>query len=65
MKRREEGYVGKKDDGEGSARLKEKRKTEEKMDDFARQDRERVGAKEEDKVDQVKWKILSHCGDPE
>ena len=33
--------------------------------DLAREDLERVGVKEGDEVDQVKWKILSRCGDPE
>ena len=33
--------------------------------DLAREDMERVGAKEGDKVDREKWKILSRCGDPE
>ena len=32
--------------------------------DLAREDMERVGAKEGDKVDREKWKILSRCGDP-
>ena len=30
-----------------------------------REDMERVGAREGDEVDRVKWKILSRCGDPE
>ena len=33
--------------------------------DLAREDMERVGAKEGDEVDREKWKILSRCGDPE
>ena len=33
--------------------------------DLARKDMERVGAKEGDKVDREKWKILSLCSDPE
>ena len=32
--------------------------------DLAREDMERVGAKEGDKVNPVKWKILSLYGDP-
>ena len=32
--------------------------------DLAREDMERVGAKEGDKVDRDKWRILSCCGDP-
>ena len=33
--------------------------------DLAREDKERVGARKRDKVVQVKWRILSRCGDPE
>ena len=33
--------------------------------DLAREDMERVGAKEGDEVDGDKWRILSCCGDPE
>ena len=51
-----------KDDGDGSARQKEKRKAKEKVNGFGER---RVGAREGDEVDQVKWKLLSCCGDPE
>ena len=33
--------------------------------DLVREDMERVGAREEDEVDQVKWRLLSRCGDSE
>ena len=33
--------------------------------DLVRKDMERVGAREGDEVDRVKWRILSRCGDPE
>ena len=33
--------------------------------DLAREDMERVGAKEGDEVNREKWKILSRCGDAE
>ena len=33
--------------------------------DLAREDMKRVGVKEGDEVDRVKWKILSRGGDPE
>ena len=33
--------------------------------DLAREDMERVGAKEGDEGDRDKWKILSRCGGPE
>ena len=32
--------------------------------DLARDNLERVGAKEGDEIDRVKWKILLRCGDP-
>ena len=33
--------------------------------DLAREYLKSIGAKEGDKIDRDKWKILSHCGDPE
>ena len=33
--------------------------------DLLREDMERVEAREGDKVDRVKWRILSRCGDPD
>ena len=33
--------------------------------DLVREDMERVGAREGDEVDRVKWKLLSRCDDPE
>ena len=33
--------------------------------DLARKDMERVGAREGDEVDRVKWKMLLRCGDLE
>ena len=33
--------------------------------DLVREDMERVGTRQEDKVDRVKWRLLSRCGDPE
>ena len=32
---------------------------------LAREDMERLAAKEGDEVDRDKWKIFSRCGDPE
>ena len=32
--------------------------------DLLRENLERVGAREGDEVDRMKWRILSHCGDP-
>ena len=33
--------------------------------DLGREDMERVGDKEGDEVNRVRWKILSRCGNPE
>ena len=35
------------------------------MMDLVREDMGRVGAREGDEVDRVKWRLLSRCGDPE
>ena len=55
---------GEKDDGDGGARQKEKKPRRRWMD-LVREDMERVGAREGDEVDRVKWRLLSRCGDPE
>ena len=65
VKRREEGYMGK--------RMMEmtvpgRRKTgrpRRRWMDLAREGMERAGAREGDKVDRVKWRILLRCGDSE
>ena len=56
---------GEKDDGDGGARHKKKRKAKKRWMDLVREDMERIGAREGDKVDGVKWRLLSRCGDPE
>ena len=56
---------GEKDDEDGGARKKEKRKAKEKVDGFGKRRHRKVGAREGDGVDRMKWRILSHCGDPE
>ena len=33
--------------------------------DLAGEDMKKVGAREKDEIDRVKWRILSRCGDPE
>ena len=53
-----------KDDGDGRARQKERGRSRRWMD-LVREDMERVGAREGDEADRVKWRILSSCGDPE
>ena len=45
---------GEKDEGDGGVRKKEKRKAKEKVDGLVREDMERVGAREGDKVDRGK-----------
>ena len=40
-----------------------KRKPKKRWMDLVREDTERVGAREGDEVDRVKWRILSRCGD--
>ena len=65
VKRREAGYVGK---TMMEMAVPDRRKTgrqRRRLMDLAREDMERVGAKEGDEVDRKKWKILSRCGDPE
>ena len=65
MKRREEGYVGKRV-MEMAVPVKKKRgRPRRRWMDLAREDMERVGVKEGDEVDRGKWKMLSRCGDPE
>ena len=54
-----------KDDGDGRDRKKEKKKAKERWMDLVREDMERVGAREGDDVDRVKWRLLSRCGDPD
>ena len=50
-----------KDDGDGGARHKKKRR----WMDLVREDMERVGAREGDEVDRVNWRLLSRSGDSE
>ena len=44
---------------------RKKRRPRRRWMDLAREDMERVGTKEEDEVNLVKWKILLRCGDYE
>ena len=62
---REEGYVGKTMMEMAVPGRRKRGRLERRWMDLAREDMERVGAKEGDEVDREKWKILSHCGDPE
>ena len=65
VKRREEGYVGKRMMKMAVPGRRKRGKPRRRWMDLAREDTKRVGAKEGDEVDRVKWRILSRCGDPE
>ena len=56
---------GEKNDGDGSAKHKEKRKAKEKVDGFGEKRHGKGGARKGDEVHPVKWRLLSRCGDPE
>ena len=65
VKSREDGYMGKTMiEMAVSGRRKRGRPRRRRMD-LAREDMERVGAKEGDEVDRENWKILSRCYDLE
>ena len=63
--KREKKAKWEKDDGDGSARWKKIGRLRRRWMDLAREDMERVGAKEGDEVDRKKFKVLSRCGDLE
>ena len=65
VKRREEGYMGKRMMEMAVPGRRKRVRPRRRWMDLAREDMERVGAKEGDEVNRVKWKILSLCGDPE
>ena len=65
VKRREEGYVGKRMMEMAVPGRRKRERPRRRWINPASEDMKRVGAKEEDKVDRVKWRILSRCGDPE
>ena len=64
VKRREEGYVGKAMMEMAVPGRRKIGSPRARWMDLAKEDMERVGAKEGDEVDWEKWKILSRCGDP-
>ena len=64
VKRREEGYVGKMMIEMAVPDRRKRGRPRRWWMDLAREDLERVGAKERDEVDWDKWKIFSRCGDP-
>ena len=65
VKRREEDYLGKGKMEMAEPGRKKRGRTRRKWMDLMREDMERVGTREGDKVDRVKWRILSLCGDPQ
>ena len=65
VKRKEEGYVGKRMMEMAVPGRRKRGKPMKRWTDLAREDMERVGAKEGDEDDREKWKMLLRCGDPE
>ena len=65
VKRRKVGYVGKRMMKMAVPGKRERGRPRRKWMDLAREDMERVKAREGDEIDRVKWRILSRCGDPE
>ena len=65
VKRREEDYVGKRMMEMAVPGRRKRGRPRRRWMDLVREDMERIGAREGDEVDQVKWRILSRCGDPE
>ena len=65
VKRREEDYVGKRIMEMAVPGRRKRGGLRRRWMDLVREDMERVGAREGDEVDRVKWRLLSRCGDPE
>ena len=64
IKKRED-YVGKRMMEMAVPGRKKRRRPKRRWMDLVREDMERVGAREGDEVDRVKWRLLSRCGDSE
>ena len=64
IKRREKDYVGKRMMEMVVPGIRKRKRPKRRWMDFVREDMERVGARERDEVDRVKWRLLSRCGDP-
>ena len=62
---RKEDYVGQRMMEMAVPGRRKRRRPKRKWMDLLREDMERVGAREGDEVDRVKWRLLSRCGDPE
>ena len=65
VKRREEDYVWKRMMDMAVPGRRKRGRPRRRWMDLLGEDMERVGAREVDEVDRVKWRILSRCGDPE
>ena len=64
VKRRKEDYVGKRMMEMAVVGIRKRGKPRRRWMDLVRENMERVGGREEDEVDRVKWRLLSRCGDP-
>ena len=64
IKRRED-YMGKRMMEMAVPGIRKRGRLRRRWMDLVREDMERVGAREGDEVNQVKWRLLSSCGDPE
>ena len=65
VKRREEDYVGKRIMEMVVPGIRKRGRPRRRWMDLVRGDMKRVGAREGDEVDRVKWRLLLLCGDPE
>ena len=63
VKRREEDYVGKRMMEMAVPGRRKRGRPRRRWMDLVKEDMERVGAREGDEVDRVKWRLLSRCGD--
>ena len=61
---REEDYVGKRTMEMVVQGIKKRGRLMRRWMDLVREEMERVGAREGDEVDQVKWRLLLRCGNP-
>ena len=64
VKWREKNYVGKRMMEMAVPGRRKRGRPRRRWMDMVRENMERVGAREGDQVDRVKWRILSRCGDP-
>ena len=65
VKRREENYVGKRMLEMAVPGRRKRGRPRRRWMDLLSEDMRRVGAKEGDEMDRVRWRRLSRCGDPE